>query len=371
MYFFLKLMLLLGLAAGSLGVSPEPPSDWIPRIAGAQMLYNDKPLNDTRLHTHVGNGQIATVIDSPSIYLAGVFNAAINHEAHGGPRPFRARVPSINRINVAGAVFAGEALDLEQAVFYRRLLLDGSNGSCQMKLEQRVYAHCAKKELLVTEVEIDASSCKTKQKVVIRIDTAGPSRDIHFQRSVGMSTPTWVGQVAIAEKFGAAPYVAFSSALAGIIKEIGTRELAIGAGQRRTFVFPSAFVSSDPLDVSPINMTSLAEKALALCTEAAALPATGELSLLATHVKSYSTTTLSSRVELNGNLELARVVNASFYALYASLSKDTPWSTSPGGTDLAVHTHRSYSAHPPILQCTPTDLAVHTHRSCSALIYGR
>jgi hypothetical protein len=308
--------------------SESPPSDWIARISAAQMLYNDKPLNDTRLYAHVGNGNVATVIDSPSIYIAGIFNNAASAK-HGG-RPFRARVPSLSRINIKGALFMDEALDLERAVFYRRLSLAGSG--CQLLIEQRWYAHREIKELLVTEIEADASSCAAPQSIEVMINTGGTSADINFARNGEKDIPTWVGQAAIPENFGAAPHVAFASPLAATLTTTpGSLTLTATAAERSTFVFPIALASSDPLDASPVNVTALAQTAHSRCAAALGKPTTGDKSLLETHIASYGRTMLSSRVELTGDLELARVINASFYALYASLRGDSPWSTSPGG----------------------------------------
>ena len=49
------------------------------------------------------------------------------------------------------------------------------------------------------------------------------------------------------------------------------------------------------------------------------------------HVEEWQSTILSSRIEVDGHLELARVVNASLYYVLSSVRNDWAWSIAPEG----------------------------------------
>jgi hypothetical protein len=79
----------------------------------------------------VGNGYVATVVGSDTIYLAGVFNGEIENTtspnaANGTSQSetvstssHRAAIPGTNGISIKGERL-GSALDLANATFYRR-----------------------------------------------------------------------------------------------------------------------------------------------------------------------------------------------------------------------------------------------------------
>lgn len=68
----------------------------------------------------VGNGYLATVLHSPTIYLAGVFNGDQMGSSKAGA-PHRARVPAY-LVEIANTSHgqAVEALNIREAVYYRR-----------------------------------------------------------------------------------------------------------------------------------------------------------------------------------------------------------------------------------------------------------
>ena len=102
--------------------------------------------------------------------------------------------------------------------------------------------------------------------------------------------------------------------------------LQLAAGQITTHSFPTAFAS----DVDDDALGSLAALAANASDELAAAVKLGPAALLAEHTAAVQREH-ASRTEVAGDIELARLVNATAYALGASLAAGIEWSTSPGG----------------------------------------
>ena len=142
-------------------IKTEPPAEWLAEIARSNYLYspNDALIKDN-LKATIGNGQLATQIDSNALYIAGVYNgpaakpfsdrasAAADDVSH------RATVTSPLNVQCAESMTAlfkpaGAALDLRGARYLRRsTAADGSGGV----LEQRFFAHRTERGLLVLEL---------------------------------------------------------------------------------------------------------------------------------------------------------------------------------------------------------------------------
>jgi len=58
----------------------------------------------------IGNGYVATIVNSPDVYVSGVFNGAES-------KSVRARVPATTAISVAGATSYASALDLHKGLY--------------------------------------------------------------------------------------------------------------------------------------------------------------------------------------------------------------------------------------------------------------
>jgi hypothetical protein len=150
---------------GGQGCGPFSPPDY--RSGRHQrhrsLRSEDKTLGDGQ--THLGG-----------LHMAGVFNGIVAETvAH------RARLPSVFNVQAAapdsvGAShrdsledanalshlsLQGAALDLEQAVFLNRTTLE-VQGVCEVRVEQRIYAHQVHRSLLVHELILNATmSSKT------------------------------------------------------------------------------------------------------------------------------------------------------------------------------------------------------------------
>ena len=80
----------------------------------------------------IGNGYVATVLDSDSVYIGGVYNGRnsttpryyfFHSEFSIYPKKkksHRARIPSTNSINITNGELFAAALDIERAAYFRR-----------------------------------------------------------------------------------------------------------------------------------------------------------------------------------------------------------------------------------------------------------
>lgn len=101
---WLVLLELLLHAAGAATASETPiPAAWAAAVARGDMLIHaeqtgpsSRPL-DARLRPTIGNGFLATIAGSASVYLAGVYNLS----PLGAAEPFRARLPGLAAMTVS------------------------------------------------------------------------------------------------------------------------------------------------------------------------------------------------------------------------------------------------------------------------------
>ena len=130
----------------------------------------------------VANGYVGTVIYSDSVYVSGVYNGRafpkkypiypiyLYQHAH------RARIPSTASINFKINGIKGQssyALDVSEGVFYKWFK------AVNLTVEQRIYAHRTRKNLLV--VEITAKNDANRNFSMSLIPNMGyVTRDIHF-----------------------------------------------------------------------------------------------------------------------------------------------------------------------------------------------
>lgn len=130
----------------------------------------------------VANGYVGTVIYSDSVHVSGVYSGKaypkkypiypINLYQHA----HRARIPSTASINFKISGIKGEssyALDVSEGVFYKWFK------AVNLTVEQRIYAHRTRKNLLV--VEITAKNDANRNFSMSLIPNMGYiTRDIHF-----------------------------------------------------------------------------------------------------------------------------------------------------------------------------------------------
>eukprot|EP00048_Salpingoeca_helianthica_P015014 m.224641 g.224641 ORF g.224641 m.224641 type:complete len:696 (-) comp16518_c0_seq1:156-2243(-) len=282
------------------GLLAIPPAEWQARVDGSQMLYTDDD-SKVKFLPSVGNGFSAFVIDSDSLYIAGIFNG----EATKAPS-HRARVPSPLSYAVRGGDPARPAaLDIERGIYFRRTTF-GSSGF----VEQRWYVHQAIPSLVVMELEARLSGSAPITFSLQNLSGA-PSGDIAFTSTRDSSSVTMVGQINAPEiSGGVRPSVAVVVSL--------VPGAPVTATANTTWVFVAAIhtsiEASDPV-------------ASARADFAAAMSKGPQRSL---HEAAWLTL-WASGVEIAGRPDVARAVNTSFFYILSSIREERPFSLSPGG----------------------------------------
>merc|ERR1719282_258282 len=132
------------------------------------------------LMPEVGNGHLATVVQSDTIYAAGLYNS----DAHGtsGESSHRARIPNfrvwVENDHQKPGPQGGRALDLERAIFLQRTVAPLKAPS--VTVEERWYAPLQAPTLLVHEIELRNPS-ELEETVTIHSSPGAVSQDIMFK----------------------------------------------------------------------------------------------------------------------------------------------------------------------------------------------
>lgn len=147
--------------------------------------YSRSSLLDSRdgnFMASVANGYVGTVIYSDTVHVSGVFNGPGYAKKHPiypiylYQHAHRARVPSTASLNFKVKGISGKssyALDVGEGVFYKWFK------AANLTVEQRIYAHRTRKNLLV--VEITAKNDAGREFAMSIIPNMGyVTRDIHF-----------------------------------------------------------------------------------------------------------------------------------------------------------------------------------------------
>ena len=188
----ISLFLLIQLACCS---SEQVPEDWKPFVEQNQRLFSKSVFSTSRnqhrsaplLVPSIGNGYLATVVGSSTVYIGGLFNGKNVNGIELTPASHRARIPAYLNLNVTDSevdyteqttdgkeIFhaGGFAIDTKQGVYYERAfsgtcnlsttfnqyshMLQGANNA-KVQVEQRRYCHRRFSSLIVHEIRVDNS----------------------------------------------------------------------------------------------------------------------------------------------------------------------------------------------------------------------
>ncbi|KAK2553759.1 Protein-glucosylgalactosylhydroxylysine glucosidase [Acropora cervicornis] len=268
----------------------------------------------------VGNGFVGTVIYSDTVYISGVFNGP----AHPKKNPIypvylyqhahRARVPSTASINFRVRGVAGEnlyALDVSEGVFYKWFTAE------LLEVEQRIYAHRTRKNILV--VEITAKNKAGKEFEMDIVPNLGyVSRDIHFQmtesgRGDALAATGMVNQT---EERGS---VGCKVAIAWTYPDPDHPINISSSSKEQTWYFITSLATSLDTKFNPLS------EALNQAKE----------QLLTEHKAAWKALWDTGRIEIEGNLKMAQAVYSSLYYILSSTRHDWPYGLSPGGIPAA------------------------------------
>ena len=305
-------------------IKTEPPAEWLAEIARSNYLYspNDALIKDN-LKATIGNGQLATQIDSNALYIAGVYNGPAakpfsdRASAADDDVSHRATVTSPLNVQCAESMTAlfkpaGAALDLRGARYLRRsTAADGSGGV----LEQRFFAHRTERGLLVLELANVGSApitCTLVGGLAAGVKSRIDTKDIAFGlRSAMVELPGGSGMANVTVMRG--------------------RTRVSETAQTPTVLVALAVTAMD--EISPIVLppgatrTLLASVATSIATadpESAALAAYGAAATLPTGALATSSAKAwlqlwESGVAFEGRPDVAVAVNASLYYLLSSV----------------------------------------------------
>ena len=310
------------------------PEDWKGAVENGSLLYSEVEPQRQALQGQVGNGFIATSINSSVIYLGGTFNPL--SEYGSGSLSRRSRIPTTVRIFIEDSTPFASAQDLRRGLFLRRSVLPSfcqSNGQ-PVVVEQRWYAHRVNRSLLVHEIEIDTSRCELGSPVAIKIteDDGGPSEDIDFNLSQKVYSSR-------RKDNGADTYCEVFYGDTIYPEEPNTTKVSIAFARWRLFDdvinikssssntivrLLTTFRSSLEFPVGKsVNLTKLAlQDWMKYLSD--------QQGLLPSHVEEWEG--LWSRgIEIKGDKSLEKTVSASYYAILSSIRSDWGFSVSPGG----------------------------------------
>lgn len=266
-------------------------------------VFESKSLPQNYLMASVGNGYIATVVYSDTVYLSGLFNG------RGTTAPsHRARIPSTCdiqvRTNVPGKKEEVWSLDVSQGVF--KYLLTAVN----FTLKQNVYAHRVRQHVIVSEVSVSNSM---NEDIQIAFDTNfnPSSQDIDFK----MVSPSKMLKL---NHFFPSTQNTYK-AMQGYIKETEEPDsprlgvAVVWTGVPRDPITVQRHSSSKWYFVTSIS-SSLNTKNFLQDAYTSYVSAMNDLdNLLGSHTKAWQEIWDQGRIELDGNLPLAQALYGSLY----------------------------------------------------------
>eukprot|EP01052_Picozoa_sp_SAG31_P010403 SAG31_NODE_569_length_14020_cov_11.049565_10_plen_448_part_00 len=331
----------------------------------------------------VGNGYVSTQVGSRVEYVVGLFNGHSCPGRPGEPKnycaagptttpapgestPHRAILPSTVEVNVAGAEPLMMALDYENGTV-TRLLRHRDRG---LDIKQVTYAHRVRKHVMVVEIRFENIGNAGGASVELEdafddyttnVCPAMPGSFFPCNSTIDMAftraqppvpnASLTLGQVRIPDP---QPGVPAGRTHVATCRDTVPQTVTIEAETTMVVRIISARIAG--------NATVAAHLGLQACAELAAArndAASGEL--LSTHISSWHDLN-SGGIRVEGNPELARIINGTMYAILAGMRGDEDYSISPGA--LSTNGYNGHGKPPSMMQ--------HCHRCrdavCSQLL---
>ncbi|XP_046585029.1 protein-glucosylgalactosylhydroxylysine glucosidase-like [Haliotis rubra] len=289
-------------------------SDKVPPSAlpqDATVFEFDKYPSDERLWPEIGNGHVATVVKGDSMFMNGLYNGK-ERDSH------RARLPSTVAVSITSItpsnVTKKFVLDIGRGVYYERYNGDG------FYVELRIYAHRVVTSVLAIELIIADTSGNRNGNITVtlNVNNGTASEDV-----------TWTnvddnGQITL--KSGHTKEAEYD-AMAPV-----TPVTVFSSNIPSSLSLPVGISKEDVVFFTSINVDK--SKAIEGFNQAMELMANG--TLYSSHVAAWRDVWEKGRVDVEGNLTLARINYACLYYLTSSLplKEDPNWSfvgLSPGG----------------------------------------
>ncbi|CAG5116720.1 unnamed protein product [Candidula unifasciata] len=255
----------------------------------ATILYSGSLPNNTKFMPEVGNGHIATVVQSDTMFMNGLYNG-YNKTSH------RARIPSTAGYSIDKVLPAeltrSYTLDVGRGLFTESHLSDDA------KISLRTYAHRLYTSTLVTELVISRRNNDTEVGALVRLNSGSPSEDIDFKDLSdglihGRTLTAEYPEIAGTTEF----YMKVSPSLHGVVR-LSPENLT------ETF-----------LAVTVIDVHQEAVEA----EYAEVIKAFEEGTLLSSHVNEWNKLWSSGRIDVEGDANIAKLNYASLYYILSSL----------------------------------------------------
>jgi protein-glucosylgalactosylhydroxylysine glucosidase len=319
----------------------SPPSEWLGEIEQANMLFACDE-SGVQLFPVIGNGYLATNVNSQDLYLSGVFNGfSSDTPSH------RARLQSPANTHVEGATVIAAALNILQGTYVRRYLVpyspDCSAGSsCSTEpsgsvVQVTFLAHRVRRQVVATLVEL----LEPRGQVFLSLSTdPGPaSSDVALETVPGFPPSMFAlnGSTLVPEtndsSVTAVAVVGYTLPAAMQLNDSSPSHLTVVA-------YATALDAMDALLLErEVNASTVARRRLANPTELidsaleAVVGAVGDWqngTLLSSHAQAWGAL-WSGGIEFQGRSDLQKASNASMYAILSTVREDRPYSLSPGG----------------------------------------
>ncbi|GFO11935.1 acid trehalase-like protein 1 [Plakobranchus ocellatus] len=239
----------------------------------------------------VGNGHLATVVGSDSLFMNGLYNGA-NLSSH------RARIPSPSGYSIQSDSVRPSGLARTYSLDVGRGIFTETYQGGGVKVTLRTYAHSTLSNLLVSELALSRDDVNKEVKVNVKVNPGSPSEDVDFQKTtLGM--------------------------LRGLTREAEYPELA----PRTEFFLLTAGYLQGNITMSPNSRgeTYLAlavlghDKDIVLAEYALAMQAWESGQLLPLHTEGWTKFWNRGRIDIGGNIDMARLTYASLYYILSSL----------------------------------------------------
>ena len=265
----------------------------------------------------VGNEHVATVVQSDTIFAAGLFNGdALATQARS---TYRARIPAFIA-EVSQASSSGvRVMDFERAVFIQRRNVTFAADGAVVTVEEYWYAPYQEPRLLAHEIAISLIGGTVGAEYNVSLSSAPtrPSSDLELHPIHGATAREYAvsGNNTIPDL--------------GAPTEVGYAANILPPSVLLTTNTPARTLHALAAIVTSLNSTHVGSDALT--TLRAALVPESIATLRAAHEAAWKARSANGRIEVEGELALALALNASLYFIRASIRPDWPYGLSPGG----------------------------------------
>lgn len=292
------------------------------------------------LNPAVGNGQLGWVVDSDSIYSAGLFCSHKRDLILGGVTRARIATPSVLRTGFASSTSQTLSLDVRRAIVEEQLTFSEGH----VKGTRRWFAHRSRPSLVVLELELTSdSSLTTPFTVALQPNSSSPSDQLTLApvQSIVANASAISGQVTHPEK------LAQPINISVVVSDVPDNLTAPAGGGTVRLVLLAAIVTDAPFLPTASSSSSAAAtltKASADFAAAVALERGTAGALLQEHTSAWDLLWSRGGVEITPSKSddsqtsdpaaaviLGQQVNASLYDLLSSTRHDVPYPIGPGG----------------------------------------